>query len=200
ATLVVHVWNDTIRATDTTPTIVEPTSVLAEAAATSSAVQSAVAALAGKTDANLFADVWTGIAEMRSAISAHMSNNTIHVTTDDDGATYLDNLPSADPGNPEGLFHAVSVIRARLAMHMANEHGDFHLPSGPSADPHPDYSNVLVADAPSRGDRASVIAALADVYRAYEAHRAEGSPIHAASDTNNALETSLNPLLTVHHA
>jgi len=210
-TLVVYAWDDTIRPTSVathgvaTPAVINPSGALAEAAMFNNTVQTKLDALVGKTTTNLSTDLWTLIAEMRLEIADHMGNTggTWHSVVDNTNDVYLDRLPTNDPGTPDGWAFAVRTIQQRLALHMSNGPDGtslFHQPGTGTPPGHPDYENVLIADTASGNDMSTVMAAVADIYRAYEAHRAEGTPIHASADSgaNNDLTTALNPLLDLH--
>lgn len=202
ATLVIYVWNDTIRETTlashkvVSPAIINPRGDLAKLAVVDANVKTKLYALIGKTMSDLRTNVATLIAEMIDDISDHMKNvdHTQHTTPDDDNGDFILELPD-DPGSPEGYVNAARVLLQRLLLHMAMQSNDTGVVHSD-----PDWENAAIADVPSPGRiTGSFWSAVADVYRAYEAHRQEGSPIHtSATSTNNALGTALNALLDLH--
>jgi hypothetical protein len=196
ADLILWVWNATIRKTtvqvhgETTPAIINPTTARAEAAAYSSTVETTMETFVDQTAAALLTNIATMITEMVLDIPNHMNNNggAYHVAPDNDNQTEIKNLPN-DPSTPAGYATAARVLVQRLLDHMSDRDNTWHT--------YPDYTNHLITPIPSSAlDMPAIWAAIADVYRAYEAHRSFAG--HGANDVTNNLATALDTLLTLH--
>jgi hypothetical protein len=205
ADLIVYAWAGTIRQTtialheETTPAVLNPTTRRAEAAVYSSTVAASVAALIDLPTADLLPNIDALIDEMIDAIPDHFGNvggvwHGALGVPDTINGTEIANLPRA-PTVPEGFARAAQVLRLRLSRHMENES------DGSESDRHtyPDFANALIAQSPPPGSSnpATIWAAIADVWRAYEAHR-QLAAVHNVADTTNRLLTTLDPLLVIH--
>jgi hypothetical protein len=197
--LVLWVWNDTVRFTsvqvhgETTPAVINPTTARAEVAANSSAVETAALNLVDQTTTALMGNIQSLLADMRSEIPLHFNNNAgayhaVGADTENDSA--IENIP-LNPSTPEGYAFAARVIAQRLERHMGDVDNDWHTTS--------DYINAMLTPIPATSaDMPSVWAAVADIYRAYEAHRVTTSSIHALQDTTNNLTVTPGNLLILH--
>lgn len=202
ADLVVYVWDGTIRQTtislhdETTPAVLNPTTRRAHAAVYSSTVAASVAALIDLPTADLLPNVTALVAEMISEIPKHFENTSgvWHTSADIINSVEIEDLPTA-PTTPEGFARAARVLSLRLSRHMENE------TDGAERGRHayPDFVNALIASPPPPGSSrlVDIWASVADVYRAYEAHR-QLADVHAIADTVNRLTTTLDPLLVIH--
>jgi hypothetical protein len=210
ANLVLYVWDATIRQTtvalhgETTPAILHTSAATtdrlatrrrAETAALDATVQASIAALIDLPVANLVPNAETLVAEMVDKTVKHMTNEpqNYHAAGDGVNSVEVSNLPKTGLSTPEAFARAARVLSNRLRAHMENE-------SDGGAEYHgePDFANVIIASPPPPGSSRmpEVWASIADVHRAYEAHRLSG--VHALADTDNNIETSLDPLLVVH--
>lgn len=205
AVLLVHVWDDTIRATSeavhgvSSPAIIKPSSPRAVSAASSTGVLTQLALFTDAAATALAPNLATLIAEMVVKIPKHMSNTGgafhVNVTTptpDSDNnleITYLSNRCST----PSGLARAASVLYSRLRQHQSNG------ASGASRyHSDTDFTNAFLCDGGgSESDASLGFAAIADVYRVYEAHQADATS-HSLADRVNNLTTALGPLLSLH--
>lgn len=209
--LLVYVWNDTIRETTVTthglvsPAIIDTSTPRAAAAASASGVLTQLALFKNAAVSTLSPNLAALITEMKADIPKHFNNTgpagpvNYHQnpptgnTPDTDNDTAIEAL-SSRVGTPEALVRAAQVLSGRLSLHMSN---------GASGESYyhakePDYENALTANGVgSAADLSSAFAAIADVYRAYEAHRIDATS-HVVPDTNNAITTVLGPLLSLH--
>jgi hypothetical protein len=204
ADLVLYCWEGTIRQTtialhgETTPAVLSPTSARVEAAVYSSTVAASVAALIDLPVSSLLSKLTNMVAEMIADIPKHMNNtggawHTGPGGGDSDNDTEIERLPTA-PGTPEGFARVARILNQRLSLHMQNGSdggGGYHA--------YPDFANALIADPPPPGssNMVNAWASIADVYRAYEAHRQDAA-VHGTADTVNVLATTLDPLLVIH--
>jgi hypothetical protein len=203
ATLVVYVFDGTIRETtapvhgEATPSVVDPTTVAAKTAANDATLVASVAALVDVAASALMPNLGTLVNEMITDIPAHMNNTggSFHTAPDTDNDTAIENLPGT-PGTPDSLAHSARVIMERLTLHQTNgvDNSDSHHDKTKG----PDYENAIIAPRPgSAAGMPAVLGAVADIYRAYEAHR-QDSDYHQANDTTNTLATTFDPLLVIH--
>ena len=209
ASFLVHVWDSTIRSTSQdvhgvlSPAIVNPSTPRAVSAASSTDVLTQLALFKNANVSTLSPNLATLIAEMVLDIPRHMSNTggVFHLNTttglatpDSDNnleITYLSNRCST----PTGLARAASVLYSRLRQHQSNG------ASGASRyHSDTDFTNAFLCDGGgSESDASLGFAAIADVYRVYEAHRADATS-HSLADAVNNLTTALGPLLSLHEA
>jgi hypothetical protein len=197
ATLVVWVWDETIRQTtiaaqgEASPAVTaENPTPKARVAMTSAGVTSAVAALVDQTATVIGASSY--IPTLLEAIADHMGSASSHATPDT-----VNPLPAslaADPG--QHLDDTVTAALASLKRHMNNE-GD--PAAGPpfGAGSASFHSRIDQVNAPivsgGRGQAAAYLG-LADLWRSYEAHRV--SSVHLAPDTTHPLVTPPKLLAT----
>lgn len=208
--LLVHVWNNTIRETTVaihgvaSPAIINTTTPRALAAASASGVQTQLDAIKNAAVSVLAPNLQTLVAEMVSKIPDHFNNANAPIGTffhgtaigganpDTVNGTEIQNL-STRCSTPTGMAKAAQILSGRLRLHMGNG------PDGSTVyHEDADYTNALISDGGgSDSDPAGAISAIADVYRAYEAHRADATS-HALADTFNTLTTAPGPLLLLH--
>lgn len=208
-TLVLWVWNDTIRGTtlathgEASPAIVSPATPNAVAASEASAVKTALAALADVAVATAVGTVSTITAEMVTKINAHFAKTTgspaTHAAADTNDPLTVD-LGSASTPSDLQTFASKALIAMRY--HYTN---DATLGGTSSGIDSAGYHVVSAAkkndflDAPlfrSVGALDEAYRALADIWRSYEAHRVS-TAVHGSADTTNTL-TALPALLSVH--
>lgn len=206
ASLLVHVWNDTIRATSEavhgvlSPAIGKPSTPRAVSAASATGVLAQLDLLTDANVSTLSPNLATLIAEMVLKIPKHMANTggNFHAlitglpTPDADNPSEIAALPDRY-GTPTSLVRAASVLYSRLRQHQTNGSSGaslYHLDA--------DFENALICDGPGgEADTSLGFAAIADVYRVYAAHRADAAS-HALVDGVNTLTTALGPLLSLH--
>jgi hypothetical protein len=206
ASLLVYAWNDTIRATSqevhgvNSPAVINASTPRAVSAAASSGVQTQLALFKDAAVSTLAPNLATLIAEMVADLPKHFANtggnfhaNIMGVPTpDSDNTTEIADL-SDRCGTPVGLVRAASVLYSRLQQHQHNGNNGssrYHLDA--------DFTNAMICDgAGGEADTSVAFAAIADIYRVYEAHRADATS-HALADAVNTLGTALGPLLSLH--
>jgi len=202
ASLLVYVWNDTIRPTTlevqgvASPAIVNASTPRAVSASSASGVQTQLALFANAAVSTLAPNLQTLVAEMTVDIPRHFANTGggFHAVADTENGTEIDDLTTRYT-TPNAVVRAAGVISSRLRQHMANGvdgsvryHAD------------PDFSHALITDGQgNEGDLSLALAAIADVYRAYETHRVDTTS-HLVADNVNGLGTALGPLLALHVA
>ncbi len=205
ATLVVYVWNDTIRPTSIevhgveSPAIINPSSPRAVAAKSATATSAALVALSNVAVNTLapVATLATLVNEIKTDLNNHYNNNpgAYHAMADTDNDTEIVDLPDYYP-TPGALVKAAGVLYARLRNHMSN--GPFGADRYHRASA--DFSSALICDpTPNEADMAYTFAIIADVVRCYETHRVDAAA-HLPVDNNNPITSPLGPLLTLHRA
>ncbi len=195
ATLVVWVWDDKIRATtvgvqgELTPAILSPQTPRATSAATTAAVISALADMDGITASSAVGTLSAWLDEIVSEFNDHLTQGSVHATSDTDNA-----ISEAFVGTPtpQTLPRIVSEVLSKMRRHFTNDDG-----SGVNSDTYhsaADWENLPLFT--SGGSLSESYAAIADIYRAYEAHRV--SSVHNNPDTANDLATPEPKILVVH--
>jgi hypothetical protein len=208
ATLIVHVWDDTIRQTTLavhgvqSPGLIGPTTPSAESAVRNSTVNAKVDAFVGVTAATMTSNVDALVSEMITDIANHLNNvgspGGWHAAQDTNNDTEIEDLATA-PGGAAGYARVARVLAARLRAHVLNGHDGasrYHT--------FPDTENVPIVDPPVEATRntqsvALTWSALGDVWRAFESHRSKVA-VHDVADGDNELTTSLDVLLDLHQA
>lgn len=203
ATLVTWVWDINVRETsaalhgEVTPALVNPKSERARTAIALPTVTAALDQLATVGNAvTLLGDASTIATNIIDKFNAHRTQAGKHDAND------ADNVIAASFRNPstEAAWKlSVAEILRMLDRHMRNDNSAgtgsaaYHKVGGIVL---ADWTDGLVAGPP--GDIPGVITALADAWRAYEAHRVN-TLVHVASDTTNTL-TALPKLHDLHRA
>lgn len=210
ATLVVWVWDTTIRATllgvhgEASPRLESqsPTARALTAMATT-AVLTAVANLADTTEATAIGTLATIVSEMGTDLNAHNAMAaTTHNAADTDNVIPVE-LRSAP--SPQTLQEFVNDALLKMRRHRLNDHGGKPLiPENPgtgSADYHQiggvrkaDLLNMPLYQGVASLDEA--YGALADIWRAHEGHRVS-TAVHGTADSTNTL-AALPKVLEVH--
>lgn len=201
AMLVLWVWDDTVRPTsfglqgETSPALIDPSSDKARAAMQDSQVKTALANLADKTATTVTGSPMAVVADMVTKIRAHFASTSVHAAADSDNT-----IPAGtgSGSSPQALIADCAAIMKALDQHERNDDGvggtgtaGYHVVSGTNR---PDMTNRATDVAPA--NMASAIAAVANLWRAYEGHRANANS-HTTVDATNAL-SSLPPLLELH--
>jgi hypothetical protein len=215
ATIRLWLWNDTVRETnvethgEATPAIVNAKTPRIENVCRATAVVTALANLIDKTSSTLVGTGIDGIlTNAITKIRAHMDDPlTIwHTASDNDNQTTI-GYQSAD--NPERMQRALTQLLSDFDAHMRNDNGtgtgtaQYHING--VGQPITDWVDALLWTA--CGSQAEAAIAVADVWRAYEAHRVRfASPpatylVHIAADAINTL-TALpaTSIFSVHYA
>lgn len=132
--------------------------------------------------------------------NAHLTQATRHQNNDTDN-TIANTFKSPTTGDT--LARSVNEILKKLRQHMLNDDGAGDGPGG--ADYHNvggnvgDWANLTLFESISASNMADACGALADIWRAYEAHRVNLS-VHDNSDATNTLTALTAPLLLLHKA
>ncbi len=195
ATLVLWVWDDTIRATtvnaqgELTPTIVGSQTPRATSAAATPDVIDALADMDGVTASSASGPLSSSLNDIIDKFGTHLTQSGVHNTGDTDNA-----ISDAFSGNPtpQTLPRVVSELLSKVRRHFANDNG-----GGTNSDTYHsavDWTNMPLFT--SGGSLAESYAAIADLWRAYEEHRVS-EDVHADPDTANALGP-LPKILVVH--
>lgn len=208
ADLVLFVFDDTIRATsldihgETTPVIKGGSTNRANMALATTAVRTAVSGLVDVTVATAIGTVSTILSEMVTDFNAHLDEASVHANDDTDND--LDSGFGSAP-TPAEMARIVTALLRSLRQHLLNDNGQGPGTAGTDpatgdATPDPyhsafDYTNLPLFESASGPES---YRALADIWRSYEAHRANAT-IHDAADSTNTL-TALPALLAVHSA
>ncbi len=202
-TLTFWVFGADVRATtlehhgEVTPTLSNPTSPKAAAAMEVAAVRSAIAAFVGNSATTIVGTPATVIDNLIQKYEAHRVSVVFHANADADNSI---SGAFRDPSTPDGVANSATEFLLKLDRHMRNTwaggvgpgSGNYHLPGGVSR---ADWANIPLVQSAGPLEPLSQVIALADAWRAYEAHRI--SSVHAASDTTNTA-TAL-PLLHEAH-
>lgn len=210
ATLVLYVFGATVNATtkavhgELSPALISPTTDKARLALEAADVLSALAGLDGVA-ASAIVPTDALLAEMRTDFAAHMQNGSFHDTADNENSAPILTMPST-PANPQGRVDMVRTLHRALVNHMKNQkwsgepeeaNDEFHEVSSVVV---PDYENLPITTPPGGpADGARLRSAIADLFRAYEAHRASAI-VHTSADSTNTLTESLGALASVDQA
>ncbi len=206
STLVLWVWDETIRPTslgvhgEVSPAIVDGTTPRAQSVMRSEDVRLAVAALANVTAASAIGNLTAILADIRAKFTAHRTQGTVHSAND------ADNVVSAAYGReptPQTMTQFASELLRKLRQHIQNDAGGASNLAGVNSRAYHtddvDWTNLPVFQ--SGGGASQSYAAVADLWRAYEAHRLSETTsggVHANPDTINALVSIDGTILNVH--
>lgn len=209
ADLVLYVFDSTIRATtleiqgEVSPRIENPSSDRARSAMVDSSVQTNLAALDGDVVATAIGTVSTIASDIVTNFNSHLDQASVHQNDDEDNGV---NPGFGSAVTPETMPRVLTETLTKMRRHMLNDAGSGPGTVNDGADPpvltpyHDvggakfDWTNLPLFV--SVGDTASSYRALADIWRAYEAHRVS-TTVHDAADSTNDL-AALPALLTVH--
>ena len=193
ATLKFYVFDYYIRATTMgthgviTPSLDDPTTSKARIAADAEEVKDALAELVDKTVNAVLSLPAVWIDDLIVQYEAHRASATYHTNADTDNAISADyRLPTSCPA---GAAKALNELRLKLTRHMLNDDagsgigtGNYHVVSG---DQRADLVNGIITGPASEQDALSLCLALADTWRAYEAHRVHVNYHINGGDTTN---------------
>lgn len=214
ATLVLWTWDDHIRKTtlavqgEDTPTIVatSPTPK-AKAAIESTAVRTALADLVPDPEiavATAVGDLGAVVIDLHSRLNGHNSLGSSHFAADNDNLLKTSFASAQSPAElPSFVNNALQLMR----RHRTNDHGgkptaDPPEPPGVESATYHKISGSFKADFVNMplyqgvGSLEEAYGALADIWRAHQAHRVN-LLVHTAVDSTNAM-TALPKLLEVH--
>jgi len=188
ATLVLHVWNDTVRATTEeqhgvdSPALENPSSSRAETFVSDSDVATALAAMVDKASATIAPALNTTLDDFITEFEDHLTQAGVHSSNDTDNTPATAALTGSK--TVAQLVTACATASRLLVQHMQNDDGSGAGAGSAAYHSTGDRVNGPVITAP--GDYASAAFAIADLWRAYEAHRASAT-FHSAADTTNTL-------------
>jgi len=188
ATLVVHVWNATVRPTTVelhgvdSPALIEPSSARAETFVVDTGVVAALAAMENVAATTVAAAASTVLDKIVTEFEDHLTQATVHNAGDSDNTPATTSLTGAK--TEEQLVTATATIQRLIRQHFENDAGDGAGAGGAAYHVIADRVNGPVAPPPN--DYASSIMAIADMWRAYEAHRVS-TTFHNVADTTNTL-------------
>ncbi len=208
ATLVVWTLDNAVKQTtlathgEATPALIDPSTDRMRAIIETTAVRDAVTALIDAGSDTLLAALPELLfANMMIPYNAHVGDTTVHNSDDNDNDIEQSFNAAFPPGE---LPTAVNVLLTRMRYHMQNDGqlGGTNIGFG-SANYHDtaDAQNLPVL--PSVAGVADGYAGLADLWRAYEAHRVD-TTVHNVADTTNTMASvgldfaSLPKLLRLH--
>jgi hypothetical protein len=206
AQLVVYVFNDTIRATtvpvhgEATPDIINPSSAAARIASLASSVQTQLSALTADTVATVAGGLSSAVDDLIVRFNAHRTQASVHATSDTDNTI---DVSFRVPTGPAGIVESCNELLRKLDLHMRNAKADatatgsqaYHNKGG---NKRADLANKLIATSASSADLASAFALVGDCWRAYEAHRADGTTYHNSADSTNIATALGGALLLLH--
>jgi len=191
ATLELYVHGTTIRPTlvgvhgEATPTLTNPTTDKAKTAVASATVVAALAALSGVAASTALGTPSSIIDDLIVKYEAHRASGTFHADAD------VLNWVAASfrvPGSPAGVAKSANELRTKLTRHMTNDEDgagfgtiDIH---APGAAARADQAHALIVAGANEQEPLSQCLMIADIWRAYEAHRID-TTYHDAADTTN---------------
>lgn len=209
ASLIFWVWSDTIRKTtaavhgeDSPRLESDGPSPLAKTAMETTAVKTAVAALAETTCATAMGTLATIVAEMVTDLNGH--NELVASHNDPDGNNLIPTELAASP-TPQTLIEFVNFALQKMRYHRLNDHGGDPVTgtaAGTGSTAYHVVSTVKMGDLAnmpifqSVGSHEEAYAALADIWRAHEGHRVN-TAVHLLADSTNTL-TALPKVLEIH--
>jgi hypothetical protein len=201
AKLALYVWDATIRQTtieqhgEATPGVSSPSGPRAKLAAESTTVLAALAALVGVTATTAIGTTSTVVSNIITRWNLHIASLVFHDAADAPDAIAVGLATATDPAK---LKQFVDAMLLAMRQHFSNDPAtgvvdaaDYHNVGGKKND----WANAPLVR--SVGNHSEAYAALADIHRAYEAHRAS-TTVHNSAD-GTAL-TALPTLLAVHSA
>jgi len=198
ATLVLYVWDSTVRATtlsvhgEATPALIDPTTPKAKNAAQVTGIVAALAALAGVAAGTLAGNPVTVFSDIAAQHNGHVADAGHHASADSDNvldASYLSTPTLARLSEP------LAELRRCQDRHMRNDSGTGTGSASSVYHTVADWINLPIADPPS--DAASNAIAVADCWRAHEAHRMQLGGVHSVADTSHDCDP-LPALLELH--
>lgn len=194
ATLVLWVWNDTIRSTtlashgEKTPVIVAetPTARVSNAISTA-AVTTALNALVNQTVATALGNVPGHFQDVINTFNQHIAYGAVHGSADTANEISADYRSPA----PEKRGDAINAIVQKFLGHFGDDDG-----TGFGAADYHDPADLRNSPLITSVDQETSFSGIAELWRAYEAHRLDSS-VHAGVDSIHTL-AALPPLLELH--
>lgn len=202
ATLVLHVFDDTIRNTtladhgEKTPAVIEGSTPRAKSAALATAVVTATEQLASTSATGILGTLSSVVADLVDNYEDHRVSASWHNPADTD----TDNEISEGyrlPNSPKGLVDSVQQCARMIDRHMRNNDGNgddtaaYHLVSTVK---YIDWANLLPDI--GVGEVGKALAVLGALTSAYESHRVS-TTVHHTADTTNSL-AARPKLVTLH--
>jgi hypothetical protein len=182
----------------TTPAldVTATTTARARAAAETETVRAAVAALAGTTASAALGNLATVLGNLIARITGHLTREQSHANADVNN-TIPDQY--AVPNSAAGIREGITKFREALVRHIRNVNPTLTTGTG-SAEYHANEGGVSwnampLERAGAGDDPLTQMVAIADGWRAYEAHRV--SAVHVVADNTNRA-SALPPLLSLH--
>lgn len=200
ATLVLYVWDDKVQATtfalhgERSPAIVSPSSDAAKNAAATLDTPTTMSAFVDQTATAILGSIDVVTVDMMNNFSAHFATTgSVHAAADPYNGT---STSYAFPTSKKATLKTVAELLTGLQLHMATDQsrrtpfvssgqgtGSWHVVSGNVV---ADNANILIATPPT--DMNGAYVAIADLWRAYEAHR-QSTQVHTAADSANDLSS-----------
>jgi len=193
ATLAFYVINSTIRKTtlyqhgELTPVILNPSTDKARMAAESSTVQTELLSFNGTTCAGALGTPSSIIDDLIAKYELHRASGVYHASAD---ATNTVAASFRTPGSPTGVARSANELRLKLARHMGNDNAGagigtaaYHVVSGNTR---ADQLHSTIVSGASEQDPLQTMLMIADLWRAYEAHRVDTTYHIGGGDTTNA--------------
>ena len=191
ATLVLHVWNDTIRATTLkqhgikSPAVIDTSGDRAHTASLDADVSTALDALADVVATTAIGDPSALLTAQLSVIAAHYSQAGVHAANDSDNVP--GNAYKVPAASAVGSIESAAELAKSLNRHMRNDSGSGTGSAGYHAattDDDVDWPNLpALTTAAQLHDMATAIAAN---YDSYEAHRIN-TVVHGSADSTNVM-------------
>jgi hypothetical protein len=188
ATLVLHVWNATVRPTTVeqhgvdSPALIDPSSALAETFISDSGVVAKLADLEDTAATTVAAAASTVLDNILLVFNDHLTEAGVHAANDTDNTPAVASLRGAK--TEEQLVTSIATLQRLYRQHCENDDGSGAGAGSGGYHSIADRTNGPIANPPS--DYASAIFALADLWRGYEAHRSS-SVFHNSADITNTL-------------
>ena len=204
-TLVFWMFNGTVRETSTrahgeqTPSLVSGSPML-RSIINESSIQSHLRDLIGVSFTSMTANFEAVLRDIRTNMHAHMNSVTHHSSSDGTNAALV-YLTSFDNPLQGGATESIRQMMQAFSKHIANTPDAVH--EDGSANDTTDLSSLPYAPQPAQR-LADAILATADLWRAYERHRAVTGVHKGVADATNTLTnsggTALNELMELYKA
>jgi hypothetical protein len=188
ATLVLYVWDYTVRATsvelhgEDSPALINPSSSRAETFASDADVVAELALFEDREAPTVASSASSILDNFLLKFTGHLTEVGVHNANDGDNTPQSGLYTGAKEVTQ--LVTAIATAQRLFKQHITNDKGDGVGPGGGSYHSVGDWVNGPVAGTPE--DVAGALFALGDLWRAYEAHRAS-TTFHAVADVTNTL-------------
>lgn len=190
ATLVLHVWNSTVRATTVeqhgidSPDLINPSSARAETFVSDSGVVAALANFEDRAASTVASAAYSVLDNELVEFEDHLLQAGVHAANDTDNTPAVASLRNAL--TEEQLVTSVAELQRLYRQHCENDAGAGGGAGSASSNYHTIGDRINGPIAPPPSDYASAIFAVADLWRGYEAHRVS-TVFHSSADTTNSL-------------